>query len=242
MNILVTGGSSGLGKAIIDAVQMYYDERCVHNYDLAERQNVLTPNITYLDTVANFDKPDPEALTDWVAGIDILINCAGVNIINWLSETTEAVWDHVMDVNAKGIFKMSQACLPHLVARRGTIVNVISNAAHMPMTCSIAYNASKGAAHIMTMQMARELTRKYGLTVFGIAPNKLAGTAMSNSIDEQVVATRGWTLEEAQDYQLKGLLAGAETPPESVAEFLAFLLSNKDRHKFLTGTILPYGL
>ena len=46
----------------------------------------------------------------------------------------------------------------------------------MPMTCSLAYNASKGAAHIMTLQLARELTKKHGITVFGIAPNKLKGT------------------------------------------------------------------
>ena len=42
-------------------------------------------------------------------------------------------------------------------------------------------------------------------------------------------------------YQLQGLLVGEETPPEAVAEFLAYLLRNKDNHKFLTGTVIPYG-
>lgn len=146
-----------------------------------------------------------------------------------------------MDVNAKGIFKMSQACLSMLAASNGTIVNIVSNAAHMPMTCSLAYNASKGAAHIMTLQLARELTRKWGITVFGIAPNKLHGTGMSEDIDQQVVATRGWTKEQAQAYQLQGLLAGEETPPQAVAEFLAYLLRDKANHRFLTGTVIPYG-
>ena len=146
-----------------------------------------------------------------------------------------------MDTNAKGIFKMSQACLPMLIKSKGTIVNIVSNAAHMPMTCSLAYNASKAAAHIMTLQMARELTKKHGITVFGIAPNKLSGTGMSDSIDEQVVKTRGWSKEYAQEYQLNGLLTGEETPPKLLAEFVAYLLKDKQHHKYLTGCILPYG-
>ena len=102
-------------------------------------------------------------------------------------------------------------------------------------------NASKGAAHILTLQMARELTKKHGITVFGISPNKLKGTGMSRDIEEQVMATRGWTAEFARQYQLNSLLAGEETDPAALAEFIAFLLHNKERHKFLTGCILPYG-
>jgi NAD(P)-dependent dehydrogenase (short-subunit alcohol dehydrogenase family) len=128
-----------------------------------------------------------------------------------------------------------------LSKNEGTIVNIVSNAAHMPMTCSLAYNASKAAAHIMTLQLARELTKKHNITVFGIAPNKLSGTGMSDAIDEQVVATRGWSKEYAQEYQLNGLLTGEETPPTQLAEFMAYLLQSKQHHKYLTGCILPYG-
>jgi NAD(P)-dependent dehydrogenase (short-subunit alcohol dehydrogenase family) len=170
-----------------------------------------------------------------------LINNAGINIINWLERFHEDDWDKVMDTNAKGIYLMSKACLPALKDSKGTIVNIVSNAAHMPMTCSLAYNASKGAAHIMTRQLARELTKKDGITVFGIAPNKLEGTRMSESIDKQVVDTRGWTPFEAHKYQLAGLVTGEETPPALVAEFVTFLLSSKERHKFLSGCIIPYG-
>ena len=77
--------------------------------------------------------------------IDVLINNAGVNLIDWL-ENFEEDMDKVMDTNAKGIYMMTQACLPSLIRRKGTILNIVSNAAHMPMTCSLAYNASKGAS------------------------------------------------------------------------------------------------
>ena len=149
------------------------------------------------------------------------------DIIDWLENFTEEQWDKVVNTNAKGIFMMSKACLPLLIKSKGTILNIVSNAAHMPMTCSLAYNASKGAAHIMTLQLARELTKKHGITVFGIAPNKLCNTQMSKSIDEQVVKTRGWTKEHAVQYQLNGLLTGQETPPELVADFISYLLKVK---------------
>jgi NAD(P)-dependent dehydrogenase (short-subunit alcohol dehydrogenase family) len=113
---------------------------------------------------------------------------------------------------------------------------------NVPMTHSIAYNASKGAAGIMTRQMARELQREHGICVFGICPNKLAGTNMSKYIENRVVELRGWTPEQAEKYQLQALLAGQETQPDQVAELLVWLLSKPRRHKYLTGCLLELGL
>lgn len=224
---LVTGDLSGLGNAIADALRDA--GYVVIGYDT---------KISASDDVRTVTRERLEGLCG--GRLDALVNCAGVNRINWLQDVTEAEWDLVMGVNAKGIFKMTQAALPMLLAAKGTVVNIVSNAAHTPMRCSLAYNASKGAALIMTKQLARELTSQ-GVTVFSVSPNKLRGTAMSDSIDEQVVKTRGWTKEQAQAYQLQGLLTGEETPPEAVAEFIAFLLSSKERHKYLAGCDLPYG-
>lgn len=224
MNILITGSASGLGKAIADALAQGFRCHNVKDFDIVFGQDVRAAN-EYLG----------------VDDIDVLINCAGVNDIDWLENFDEGRWDRVMDINAKGIYMMTRACLPALIRSKGTVINIVSNAAHMPMTCSLAYNASKGAAHIMTLQLARELTKKHGITVFGIAPNKLSGTGMSADIERMVPATRGWTPEQARAYQLNGLLTGEETPPEAVAEFIAFLLSSKERHKYLSGCIIPYG-
>ena len=221
-NILVTGGDAGLGAAIVDALRK--DGHTVMSYDIKQRFDILNPDTLLVE---QFE-------------LDVLINCAGINRINWLQNVSEQDWDAVMDVNVKGIFKMTQAFLPRLIERKGTVLNIVSNAAHMPMRCSAAYNASKGAALILTKQLARELTSQ-GVTVFSVSPNKLRGTEMSDSIDQQVITTRGWTLEEAQRYQLAGLLTGEETPPEAVAEFIAFLLQDKEHHRFLAGCDIPYG-
>jgi NAD(P)-dependent dehydrogenase (short-subunit alcohol dehydrogenase family) len=224
--IIVTGGTSGLGAEISGHLRSF--GHVVYNYDLTNGLDVRRPNVDWL-------------LARVPTRLDVLINCAGINRIGWLEDFDPEDWDAVMDTNAKGIFMMTRALLPKLTAARGTVLNIVSNASHMPMTCSAAYNASKGAAHILTQQLARELTKKYGITVFGISPNKLAGTEMSREIEMQVVETRGWTEEEARRYQLNALLTGEETPPERVAEFIAFLLQSKEHHKYLSGCVLPYG-
>ena len=222
--ILVTGSGAGLGAAI--ARRLAATQHDVVEFDRKLGHDVRRPAETFGD-------PPPR--------LDVLINCAAVNITGWLDEFHEASWDDVMTINAKGIFLMSQWAYPELCATRGTILNIVSNASHMPMTTSLAYNASKGAAHIMTLQLARELTPKNGITVFGISPNKLRGTEMSRDIEGQVVRHRGWTPEFAAEYQRKALLTGRETEPEDVAEFIAFLLSEKRRHASLSGCVLPYG-
>ena len=219
--ILVTGGATGLGALIVKHLEN--DGHQVYVYDIASGDDVLNPNVSEI----------PE--------IDVLINNAGKNDIGWLADFTSESWDKVMDVNAKGIFMMTKALLPQLKASRGTVLNIVSNAAHRPMRCSSAYNASKGAALMLTKQLARELNDD-GITVFSVSPNKLAGTDMSAYIDKRVVETRGWDEETARNYQLNGLAAGEETDPEAVAEFIAFLLASKKRHKYLVGCDMPYGL
>lgn len=228
--IMVTGSSNGLGREILNA--LVDTGHIVYEFDKECGDDVCRPEFTYTRG---------EGAIGEAPVIDMLINCAGVNYTGWLPDVSEQTWNTVMDTNVKGIFKMVQWLYQGLAANKGTILNIVSNASHMPMTCSAAYNASKGAAHILTLQMARELTRKHGITVFGISPNKLAGTKMSNDIERQVMRDRGWTAEFAAEYQRNALLTGEETDPKQLAEFIAYLLSSKERHKYLSGCILPYG-
>lgn len=216
---IVTGAASGLGADIADALEK--EGYLVIRYDAKTGHDVLNPEIS------------------GVKRLDVLVNCAGVNHLDWIPNLSESDWDRVMDVNVKGIFKMSQRCLPMLRESSGTILNIVSNAAHIPMRCSSAYNASKAAALMLTKQMARELAPD--VTVFSVSPNKLSGTGMSREVDEKVPSLRGWTPEQAQEYQLSSLLTREETDPKAVAEFIGFLLSRKDRHKYLAGCDIPYG-
>jgi NAD(P)-dependent dehydrogenase (short-subunit alcohol dehydrogenase family) len=185
----------------------------------------------------------------------ILVNCAGVNYIDWFTQADFAEFDRLMQVNVKGALSLIQCLLGETYApidenevdnffdcdSGGTICNIISNASHMPMTNSVFYNASKGAMHIATLALGRELKKTHGINVFGVSPNKLKGTGMSGYIEGRVPALRGWTPEEAESYQLAALPAGEETDPLILAEFLTYILNEPIRHKYLANTVIPYG-
>jgi NAD(P)-dependent dehydrogenase (short-subunit alcohol dehydrogenase family) len=226
---IVTGHTSGLGKAITKELEGYGF------------------GVIGWSLESGVDVSDEQSVRSAVQGvfppIDLLVNCAGVNYINWHEDTPIEEWDRLMDTNARAPWLIAKELIKaNGFMRSATILNIVSNASHMPMTNSAAYNASKGAAHILTQQMARELIKTQNITVFGVSPNKLKGTGMSEYIDGRVCDLRGWTPQEAADYQLKSLATGEETDPALVAEFIGFLLSTKSRHKFLNGCIIPYGV
>jgi meso-butanediol dehydrogenase/(S,S)-butanediol dehydrogenase/diacetyl reductase len=228
--VVITGASSGLGKLIREALPNWIDP--------FEPPEIIDWSLETYVNVSN--QLSVSNAASCIAGdVDCLINCAGVNEIAFAENMFERDWNSVLDTNAKGIWLTAK----HLAAKMngGTILNIVSNASHVPMTHSIAYNASKAAAHIMTQQMHRELWKTRGITVFGVSPNKLRGTGMSTYIERRVIELRGWSSEEAQRYQLAALPINEETDPATLAEFIAFLLSSKERHKYLGGCVIPYG-
>lgn len=234
---IVTGHSSGLGAEI--ARQLVMDGWSVVGWS-RHPEEVLEHDRKYVDVTCVWQIQ--QAAKALVEPVDVIVNCAGVNHICWHEDLSVDMWDQLMDTNARAIWLTARELIREGKFKRpATVVNIVSNASHVPMTNSAAYNASKGAAHILTLQMARELRKRHGITVFGISPNKLAGTGMSRYIEGRVCSLRGMTPEEARDYQLAALPAGEETDPARVAEFLVFLLSGRDRHKFLHGTVIPYG-
>ena len=222
MKVIVTGSSSGLGLAISIALECA--GIMVAPYDLDDNRDVTNPHAS----LAN------------LKDVDGLINCAGINRNEWFEEVTKDGFDHVMHTNALSFVAMTQAILPQLKESKGFVINIVSNAAHIPMTSSLAYNASKAAGLMITKQMAHELTPKYGITVFSISPNKLAGTGMSRQIEENVCRVRGWTPEFAAEYQRKALMHGLETPPQAIAEYVANLLTT-GQYQYMSGTDIPFG-
>lgn len=220
--IVVTGHHSGLGKALYE--QLLEAGHTMVGYDVKDGDHVESPS----EWIKN--------MTD----VDVLINCAGINLNKWFGELTEDEHNQVMDVNAGSIVFMTKALLPALIASKGTVINIVSNAANMPMTSSLSYNMSKAAALMATKQMAHELTKAHGITVFSISPNKLEGTEMSHYIESKVCEVRGWTPEFAADYQKKGLMHGLETPPAAVARMICHLINSGDM-KYLSGCDIPFG-
>lgn len=272
--IAITGANSGLGKAICKEIERWglagdkssillriggpevvidpeLDEWSPYcSTDLTQDGNCF--HLAYWIREQTEQQLAKRGLTGAKQIYPILINCAGVNYIDWFDQADFRYFDELMNINVKAGLQLVQ----ELIGRRppaggredenwfrgtGAVLNIVSNASHVPMTNSVFYNATKGAFHIATLALARELRKTHGLTVFGISPNKLARTGMSKYIEGRVPSIRGWTPEQAHQYQLGALPAGEETDPAALAEFIAFLLSEPKRHKYLTNTVIPYG-
>ena len=105
-----------------------------------------------------------------IGQVDLLVNNAGI-IIREGSDSPNAVrnWQRTMDVNVNGTFNVTQAFLPALRARRGTVVNIASIAGYAGQGSSLGYSPSKGAIRLYTQSLAAELA-KDGVRVNALAP------------------------------------------------------------------------
>jgi len=103
--------------------------------------------------------------------IDILVNNAGIYPSHCFLEMTEADWTRVMDINAKGIFLVSQAVAREMISlgRGGQIINISSGSYHSARLGAAHYCASKAAATMLTKVMAMELA-PYHISVNAVAP------------------------------------------------------------------------
>jgi NAD(P)-dependent dehydrogenase (short-subunit alcohol dehydrogenase family) len=114
-------------------------------------------------------------------GIDILVNNAGIVLPGTVENTAESDWDQTMAVNVKGVYLMSQAVLPYIIERKGTIVNNASSVALKGVKDRFAYTASKGAVLSLTRSMAADLIG-YGVRVNCICP----GTTFTPSLEDRL--------------------------------------------------------
>ena len=237
MRILVTGAGSGLGEEIANKL-------------IQQGHEVIGVDIND-ETTMHCNVENPAPFFEWAGkmifdseywgAIDVLINCAGINSNEWFEDLDYGQFIKVMNTNAWSFVAMTQQALPWLLKSDvKTVINIVSNAAHIPMTSSLAYNASKAAGLMITKQMAHELTPRHGITVFSISPNKLAGTGMSKQIEDNVCKTRGWTPEFAAEYQKKALMHGRETDPAAIADYIAYTLDSGN-YRFMSGTDVPFG-
>lgn len=249
-NIVITGAASGLGEMITNIMAMnsfgFFEGANIYSIDIQNHDDVDVIPVTKVqihnlkfDFTNNSELAYDHLVSKLPDNIDILINNVGVNYIEWIDKIDMQQYDDLFSINVRTMVMLVKKLAERM--RGGTILNIVSNASDMAMTNSLAYNGSKGAQKIMTKQMARELGKTHDITVFGVSPNKLANTMMSRYIDGKVCELRGWTREEAQKYQVSSLPCGVETDKETLAEFITFLLSRKERHRYLQGCIIPYG-
>ncbi len=229
---IITGGTSGIGIAAAK-IFLAHDFNCV----LAGRSRERFDGVkAELNGHAEFISADVRSVADCdkiisrtveiFGGVDVLVNSAGIYGEGAITSADEKFFDDIFATNVKGTFFTARAAVDELIKRRGSIVNVASDAGLRGNYFCAAYSASKGAVVAFTRSLALELA-SLGVRVNCVAP----GDVLTPLTAAQLQASGSTVAELAKIYPL-GRIATAE----EVAAAIYFLAS--EAASFITGAIL----
>jgi len=158
--------------------------------------------------------------------IDVLVNNAGIRYVRKVLEMTDEEWNRTISINLTGMFYVTRAVAPQMLARGGgKVVNVGSMSGLIGQLGRAAYGASKGGVLQLTRSLAVELGPT--INVNAVAPGYIAGTAMMREVDKD---TKG------VEWMIASTLKRRAGTPEDVAGAAAFLAS--EDASFITGATL----
>jgi NAD(P)-dependent dehydrogenase (short-subunit alcohol dehydrogenase family) len=221
---LVTGAGSGIGAAVARRLATAGAKVALADLSLDAVQALaaeLGPDAQALQ----LDVRDEEQVAPAMAGLDVLVNVAGIGSTTNAPDTPLDVWEDVFAVNARGTFLCCKHAIPGMAARGGgAIVNVASVAALVGLRNRAAYCASKGAVVALTRALAVDHVGD-GIRVNAVCP----GTVDSPWV-RRLVEDAGESLEALRARQPLGRLGTTD----EVAEAVEYLISAE----FATGTVL----
>ena len=233
---VVTGGATGIGKAIAVALARQSVKVTIADIDLSGAEAAANPIGGLALEIDVRRRPSVEAAfaeaERRMGGFDILVANAGVSTMQHALEVTDEEWDYNFDVNARGIFLANQIAARGFKARgKGVIVNTASLAAKVGAPLLAHYSASKFAVLGWTQALARELAPA-GIRVNAVCPG-FVKTGMQEREIRWEAQLRGVAPERVvADYIAQTPLGRLETP-EDVADVVVFLCS--DSARFMTG-------
>ena len=228
--ILISGGSRGIGAATVkyfaehgDKVAFIYHSADEKAREIAESTNAFPIKADVSDSqsaISAFSKA-----IEYLGGIDVLVNCAGMAGFSLFTDISDAKWRHMLDTNLTSAFTLSREASKTMISQKsGTIINVGSVWGRMGSSCEVHYSASKAGLRGLTQALAKELGPS-GITVNCVEPGVI-DTDMNSMLDENAMKE----LAEATPLCRIG-------KAEEVAAVIGFLAS--DDASFITGACIP---
>ncbi len=160
---MITGVSTGLGRALMDAA-LERGEKVVGTARQVDSCNELEARWPDQARIIPLDVTDARSAmdavaqaADWLGGIDVLVNNAGIGVFGTVEACSVEDFAHAMDVNYYGLLRVTRPALVHLRASHGTLVNVASMAGFLGFGGTSAYAASKHAVVGVSESLSEEL-------------------------------------------------------------------------------------
>lgn len=225
---LITGGASGIGRAIAKELASAGAAVIIADMDILGEQTAQ--DLRDQDRQAVFVQTDiskrdqvVHAVDTAIASfgsLDILVNNAGIYPRGLLEETDEAIWDRVISTNLKGSYLACQAALPHLQKKGGSIVILGSSHTDIGLPELFAYSVSKGGLLTMTRNLANALAM-YRIRVNCVNPGWVA---TDKEIKERAANGQSveWLIEQG-----KSLPLGRMQTEEDTSAMVHFLVSDQ---------------
>jgi NAD(P)-dependent dehydrogenase (short-subunit alcohol dehydrogenase family) len=230
---VITGAGSGIGLA---SAELFGAEGAIV---VAVDIDASAPGVTYQADVADEDQTVAlaAAVVREHGHIDVLFNNAGIAGVGDLQETTLTLWEQVMRVNALGVFLMSRAVAPAMIAQgSGSIINMSSAIADTGLARRVSYAASKGAVLAMTRSMQVDLA-PHGIRVNALLP----GTIMTPFVERYLRDSYDDPEQGRQTIRARQLTNRLGSPTD-VAQAALFLASDESRFVLGSGLTVDGGL
>ena len=199
---LVTGGGSGIGRAVClalaaDGRQVAVGDLNVEGAaetaqlvaDAGGRSLAVSMDVTSTDSVHQARL----RVVDEMGPIEVLVNCAGWDLLMPFLDTEEAFWDKVIDINFKGVLRTAHACLPSMVdGGWGRIINISSDAARVGSSLEAVYSGAKGGVICDPRELSQgeleRITRRYTAGIMDILGPDRDVPAPDMNTNEQTMA------------------------------------------------------
>jgi NAD(P)-dependent dehydrogenase (short-subunit alcohol dehydrogenase family) len=230
---VITGAGRGMGHAMAVrfakegaqvAVAEIHEASAGQTYEEIGRRGILV--MTDMSQVADINALVERTIAAF-GRIDILVNNAGVTRSLGFFDVSEADWDWMYSINARGLFFCMQRVAREMAKQKsGKIINIASIAGKgFRGTSNIAYAGTKGAVIAMTRIAASQLAR-YNINVNAICPGATR-THLYETIQQELVERRGINAEEAQRRLDASIPLGRSNAPDDIANMACFLASTE---------------
>jgi NAD(P)-dependent dehydrogenase (short-subunit alcohol dehydrogenase family) len=190
----------------------------------------VTPSQTDMDMLAPVSI---ERYLEEHGPFDEIVYCAAVNELTWIRDIARTDLERAYGVNVFGLVEVVARHREWFGERPLKVVAIVSDASRVAMRGSLLYGSSKTALVGVLKNMARELAPS--TIVVGVSPGVIEGTPMTDYIDKAVPIFRGWSPEQAAQYETSAIPLGRRTTKREVAQVMLFALDGPDA---LTGSII----
>ncbi len=233
--VLLTGAAGGIGRVLADGFALAGATMALCDMNLSELSSIAGrikangggAECYHLNLVdmSSIKKCVDSVIADY-SRIDVLVNCAGINVREGFLDVEESTYDRIMSVNLKGLYFISQEVARHMIKeKRGNVINIAShNSVGMLGGCSV-YGATKSAVAALTRSMAVEWA-KHGIRANALAPGHILTD----------LTTTTWENPERSRYLRERISMERPGDPEELLGIAVMLAS--DSSSYITGSMM----